>query len=63
MFVKGTLTAFKIDGMELVSSWTTKEIDYCITDMQMSGNILFLVGHKGHVSNMGKEEGRIMWME
>lgn len=63
IFVKATMTAFEIQGTELFSSWTSREIDYCITDMQMSGNTLFLVGHKGRIANFGKEEGRIMWIE
>jgi hypothetical protein len=63
IFVKATLTAFEIQGTELFSSWTSRDIEYCITDMRMAGKTLYLVGHKGHMSNFGKEIGRIMWIE
>ena len=63
IFVKSNLTAFEVDGIELFSSWTSKNMDYCITGMQMAGQTLFLVGHKGHMSNFGKQVGRIMWVE
>lgn len=63
IFVKANLTAFEIDGIEPVSLWTSKEIEYCITDMQMAGETLFLVGHKGRMAKFGRQVGRIMWIE
>jgi hypothetical protein len=63
VYVKSQLIAYRVEGTRLSPAWTTGEIDYCVTDMQVEGQSLFLAAHKGNVSNIGKKSGSIMWFE
>jgi hypothetical protein len=63
VFKKSRLIAYMIEGTSLFPAWTTGEIDYCLTDMQVDGRRLFLAAQKGRISNIGKGSSRIMWFE
>ena len=63
VYVKSRLIAYRIEGTSLFPAWATGEIDYCLTDMQAEGRILFLAAQKGRISNIGKGSGCIMWFE
>ncbi|RLB30726.1 MAG: hypothetical protein DRG87_04320 [Deltaproteobacteria bacterium] len=63
VYVKSRLLAYRVEGTSLSPAWTTGEIDYCVTDMQVEEQSLFLAAHKGKVSNIGKKSGLIMWFE
>jgi hypothetical protein len=64
VYTKAKLTAFTIEGASLVPAWSTREISYCVTDMQEEGGTLFLAAHKGRVvTAMTKEYGYIMWFQ
>jgi len=61
VYVKAQLIAYRIDGATLTRGWTTREIPYCITDIQAMKGTLFLAVQKGRLSKMGKGKSRIMW--
>lgn len=61
VFTKSRLIAYRIEGTSLVPAWTTRDIEYCLTDMKAAGQSLFLAAHKGKISNIGKKSGLIMW--
>jgi hypothetical protein len=63
LYDKGNLTAFKVEGMSLTQIYKTRNLDFCLTEMQTERNTLFLSAHKGQVSNISDETGRIMWFE
>jgi hypothetical protein len=63
VYTKSRLIAYERQGLALSPGWETAEIDYCITELQVHGQALFLAAHKGKVSNIGKESGMIMWFE
>ena len=64
VYTKAKLTAFTIEGASLVPAWTTRELSYCITDIQAEGGTLFLAAHKGSVVKvLTKEYGYIMWFK
>jgi len=63
VFKRSRLIAYMTEGTDLFPAWTTGEIDYCLTDMQVDGRSLFLAAHKGKISNVGKGSSRIMWFE
>lgn len=63
VYTKSSLIAYERQGLALSPGWETAEIDYCITELQASGQALFLAAHKGKVLNIGKESGVIMWVE
>jgi hypothetical protein len=63
LYEKGNLTAFKVQGVTLNQFYKSRNMDYCLTEMQTQGNSLFLSAHKGEISNISEETGRIMWFE
>ena len=63
VYTKSNLIAYRLDGTRLTPAWTTREIDWCITDMQVDGQILFLAAQKGKLTNIGKGSSQIMWFE
>ena len=63
VFTKSHLIAYRIEGTRLFPAWTTGNIDYCLTDMQVEGQSLFLAAQKGKMSNISKGSGLIMWFE
>ena len=63
LFRKSSLIAYRIDGTSLFRAWTTREINYCLTDMQADGQGLFLAAQKGKLQKITKGSGVIMWFE
>ncbi|UCE34893.1 MAG: VCBS repeat-containing protein [Deltaproteobacteria bacterium] len=63
MYFKSHLIAFRIEGTNLVPAWTTRQIDYCLVDIQAAGPTLFLAGQKPKVTAFGEGSGLIMWFE
>jgi len=63
VFTKSNLIAYRVEGTSLFPAWTTGDIDYCLTDMQAEGRVLFLAAQKGKMTNIGKGSGLIMWFE
>lgn len=62
VYTKAKLTAFSINGPSLAPAWSTRELSYCITDMQVEKGTLFVSAHKGRVMNvLVKEHGYLMW--
>jgi len=64
VYTKSLLIVYRIgEGQRLSPAWTTGDIDWCLTDMQVKGQTLFLAAQKGRVSNIGKGSSQIMWFE
>jgi hypothetical protein len=64
VYAKAVLTAFTIEGASLVPAWSTREISYCITDIQAEGGTLYVAAQKGKVIEVfTKEYGYIMWFK
>ena len=63
VYTKSLLIVYRIEGQRLSPAWTTGNIDWCLTDMQVQGQTLFLAAQKGKIANVGKESGQIMWFE
>jgi len=63
VYTKSLLIAYRVEGTSLSPAWTTGDIDWCLTDMQVQGRTLFLAAQKGKISNIGKESSQIMWFE
>ena len=61
VYVKAQLIAYRISGATLTRGWTTREIPYCITDIQAAKGTLFVAVQKGRFSKIGPGTGRIMW--
>jgi len=63
VYTKSLLIVYRVEGQRLSPAWTTGDIDWCLTDMQVQGRTLFLAAQKGKISNIGKESSQIMWFE
>ena len=63
VFEESNLIAYRIDGTSLIPAWTTRDINYCLTDMQAEGKTLFLAAQKGKISDLMKGSSRIMWFD
>ncbi len=63
IFNESNLIAYRIDGTSLIPAWTTRDINYCLTDMQSEVKTLFLAAQKGKISDLMKGSSRIMWFE
>jgi hypothetical protein len=63
VYFKSHLIAFRIEGTSLVPAWTTRQIEYCLVDIQAAGPALFLAGQKPKVTAFGEGSGLIMWFE
>ena len=63
LYTKANLIAYRREGLSLSPAWTTRDIDWCLTDMQVQGQTLFLAAQKGKISNVGKGSSQIMWFE
>jgi len=62
-YTKANLIAYRIEGSSLSPAWTTRDIDWCVTDITVQGNTLFLAAQKSKIMNIGKGTGQIMWFE
>ena len=63
IYKKANLTAFTIEGASLVPAWTTRELSYCITDIQVEGGTLYVAAQKDKAIVFAKEYGYIMWFK
>jgi len=63
IYRKSHLIAYRIEGTSLSPAWTTREIDYSLTEMQVEGSTLFLAAQKPKVTAFSKGSGLIMWFE
>ncbi|MBN2059976.1 MAG: VCBS repeat-containing protein [Deltaproteobacteria bacterium] len=63
IFTKSKLTTFNIQGNSLSPKLTTREIQYCMVDMQMEKGTLLLGAQKPKVFKFATGSGRIMWFD
>jgi len=63
LYVRGYLTAFKVQGRGLSQFYKTRTMDWCLSDIQTDQNTLFLSAQKGEWTNITEEIGRIMWYD
>jgi len=62
-YTKANLIVYRREGLSLSPAWTTRDIDWCVTDITVQGNTLFLAAQKSKMINIGKGSGQIMWFE
>lgn len=63
IYTKSRLIAYRIEGASLSPAWASMDIDWCLTDMQLQGQNLFLAAQKGKWSHLSKGSSQIMWFE
>ena len=63
VYTTSKLFAFRMDGGTLTPAWTTRELKYCLVDIQAHGSQLFLAAQKGRVLEVTKGSGYIFWFD
>jgi TolB-like protein len=63
LYEKGNLAAYEIQGASLTEIYKSRNIPYCITDIQADGQRIFLAASKGDIFKFGEGSGRIEWFE
>jgi len=63
IYYDGSIIALKTEGSSLVQAFKSGKIKYCLTDMQVYGETLYIAGAEGEITNLVEGAGRIMWYE
>ena len=62
-YVDGRLTAYKYEGGKLAEAYKSRKVGHCITDLQFTGNTLFIAAQKPQLSKLSEGSSRIIWFE
>ena len=62
-YVDGRLTAYKYEGGKLLEAYKSRKVGYCITDLQFTGETLFIAAQKPQISRLSDGASRIIWFE
>ncbi len=63
IYYDGNIVALKNEGSSLVQAYKSGKIRYCLTDLQVYGETLYIAGAEGEITNIAEGSGRIMWYE
>lgn len=63
LYLDGNVVAYKPEGGALVQSYKSGKMKYCLTDMQVYGERLYLAAQEGEALNFTEGAGRIIWFE
>jgi hypothetical protein len=63
LYVDGNVVAFKPEGGALIQTYKSGKIKYCLTDMQVQGDRLYLAAQEGEMATFTEGAGRIIWFE
>jgi len=63
IYYDGHVVALKTEGGGLVQAYKSGKIKYCLTDMQVYGETLYVAGAEAEITNLVEGAGRIMWYE
>jgi hypothetical protein len=63
IFTKSRLIAYNRQGATLSPGWETRDISYCLVDLQADARTLFLAAQKGQSSDLMTGSSRIMWFD
>jgi hypothetical protein len=62
-YVDGRLAAYKYEGGKLVEAYKSRKIGHCITDLQFTGETLFIAAQKPQIIKLSEGSSRIIWFE
>jgi hypothetical protein len=63
IYYDGSVIAFKPEGGSLVQAYKSGKIKFCLTDMAVHANTLYVAGDEAEILNIEEGKGRIMWYE
>lgn len=63
LYKTSRLHIYACEGSTLTSSWSTREIQYAVADLQKEGATIYVAGVKGKFSNIAAGSSSMMWFE
>jgi len=63
IYYDGSIIALKTEGSSLVQAYKSGKIKYCLTDMRVFGETLYIAAAEAELTNLEEGAGRIMWYE
>jgi hypothetical protein len=63
IYYDGSIIALKTEGSSLVQAYKSGKIRYCLTDMQVYGETLYISAAEAEITNLEEGAGRILWYE
>ena len=63
VYLKSSITAYRMEGNRLVGAWNTGEIPYCLTDLKVYEGTIYVSAERGKIEKVTQGSGRIMWFE
>jgi hypothetical protein len=63
IYYDGSIVALKTEGSSLVQAYKSGKMKYCLTDMRVFGETLYISAAEGEITNIEEGAGRIMWYE
>jgi hypothetical protein len=63
LYLDANVVAFKPEGGDLVQTYKSGKIKYCLTDMQIQGDRLYIAAQEGKIATFTEGTGRILWFE
>jgi hypothetical protein len=63
IYYDGHVIALKTEGGSLVQAYKSGKMKYCLTDMRVFGETLYIAAAEGEITNIEEGAGRIMWYE
>ncbi|MFO8090080.1 MAG: VCBS repeat-containing protein [Desulfatiglandaceae bacterium] len=63
LYLKATITGYRMEGGKLVSAWNTREIPYCLTDLKVYDGTIYISAEEGKFDKITEGSGRILWFD
>ncbi|MFC1825491.1 hypothetical protein ACFL9T_22495 [Thermodesulfobacteriota bacterium] len=63
LYLKSRVLAYKREGQALVQAWSTRNVNYCFTDIRVVDETIYLAAHKGTALTPGKGTGAVLWFK
>ncbi len=63
IYYDGSVVALKTEGFSVVQAYKRWKIKYCLTDMRVFGETLYISASEAELTNLEEGAGRILWYE
>ena len=63
IYNESRLIAYNMGSAGLTPAWKSKQVKYCLVDMETSGSSLFVAALEPKIENISQGSGAIMWFE
>jgi hypothetical protein len=63
MYYDGSVVALKTEGSSLAHAYKSGKMKYCLTDMRVFGETLYISAAEAEITNLEEGAGRILWYE